>query len=118
VILNHVGNPRHESTIVRAIERHCGIPVLGALPRDDHLVIRERHLGIVPLQEQAEAATIIDRIGGVIRQYTDVGRILDIARGADRLPRYARNDEGASAGSAFYPVIARSTATKQSHEIK
>jgi cobyrinic acid a,c-diamide synthase len=92
VILNHVGNPRHESTIVRAIERHCGIPVLGALPRDDRLVIRERHLGIVPLQEQAEAATMIDRIGGVIRQYADVGRILEIARGADRLPRFARND--------------------------
>ena len=98
VILNHVGNPRHESTIVRAVEQHCGIPVLGALPRDDRLVIRERHLGIVPLQEQAEAATMIDRIGGVLRQYTDVGRILEIARGADRLPRRCdpRNDSGAS----------------------
>jgi len=97
VILNHVGNPRHESTIVRAIERHCGIPVLGALPRDDRLVIRERHLGIVPLQEQAEAATMIDRIGSVLRQYADIDRILEIAR----------IDKGD-------PVIARSAATKQS----
>ena len=80
VILNHVGNPRHEQTIVKAVEHHCGIPVLGAIPRDDRLVIRERHLGIVPLQEQAEAATIIDRIGAVVRQYTDIDRILDIAR--------------------------------------
>jgi cobyrinic acid a,c-diamide synthase len=114
VILNHVGNPRHETTIVRAIERHCGIPVLGALPRDDRLVIRERHLGIVPLQEQAEAATMIDRIGGVVRQYSDIGRILEIARGADRLPRFARNDEDASAWSPSYPVIVRSAVTKQS----
>jgi len=97
VILNHVGNPRHESTIVRAIEHHCGIPVLGALPRDDRLVIRERHLGIVPLQEQAEAATMIDRIGSVLRQYADIDRILEIAR----------IDKGD-------PVIARSAATKQS----
>jgi len=94
VILNHVGNPRHESTIVRAIEHHCGIPVLGALPRDDRLVIRERHLGIVPLQEQAEAATMIDRIGSVLRQYADIDRILDIARGSVGLPRRCapRND--------------------------
>jgi cobyrinic acid a,c-diamide synthase len=87
VILNHVGNPRHESTIVSAVERHCGIPVLGALPRDDRLAIRERHLGIVPLQEQAEAATMIDRIGSVLRQYADIDRIVEIAREADRLPR-------------------------------
>jgi len=97
VILNHVGNPRHETTIARAIEQHCGIPVLGALPRDDRLAIRERHLGIVPLQEQAEAATVIDRIGGVFRQYADVGRIVEIARGADGLPRFARNDRGTAA---------------------
>ncbi|MCX5994281.1 MAG: cobyrinate a,c-diamide synthase, partial [Chloroflexi bacterium] len=98
VILNHVGNPRHESTIVKAIERHCGIPVLGALPRDDRLAIRERHLGIVPLQEQAEAATMIDRIGSIVRQYADIGRIVEIARGADRLPRRRapRNDSGTS----------------------
>ena len=114
VILNHVGNSRHETTIARAIEQHCGIPVLGALPRDDRLIIRERHLGIVPLQEQAEAATMIDRIGGVIRQHADVGRIVEIARGADGLPRFARNDGDASAESAIYPVIARNAATKQS----
>jgi cobyrinic acid a,c-diamide synthase len=107
VILNHVGNPRHEQTIVKAVEHHCGIPVLGAIPRDDRLVIRERHLGIVPLQEQAEAVTMIDRIGAVLRQYADIDRILEIARGSHRLPRFARNDDGD-------PVIASSAATKQS----
>lgn len=85
VILNHVGNSRHERTVVRAVEQHCSIPVLGAIPRDDRLVIREQHLGIVPLQEQAEAATIIDRIGSVLRQYADIDRILNIARSGQAL---------------------------------
>ncbi len=107
VILNHVGNPRHERTIVRAIERYCGIPVLGAMPRDDRLAIRERHLGIVPLQEQAEAATMIDRIGSVLKQYADIDRILDIARGPERLPRSNRDDNGSH-------IIVKNAAMKQS----
>jgi len=116
--------------------------VLGALPRDERLSIRERHLGIVPLQEQAEAAAMIDRIGGIFKQHSDIDRILNIAHGADRLPRRCapRNDsdtaviavsrscepkarqvatkqsssDQAVAGSAPPYVIARSNATKQS----
>jgi cobyrinic acid a,c-diamide synthase len=106
VILNHVGNPRHERTITRAIEQHCGIPVLGAIPRDDRLAIRERHLGIVPLQEQAEAATMIDRIGSAVKQYVDIKRVLSIAGGS--------RSSTCSSGSKNNPVIARSAATKQS----
>ena len=107
VILNNVGNARHESTIVKALEHHCGIPVLGALPRDVRLSIRERHLGIVPLQEQAEAAAMIDRISSIFMKHTDIDRILDIARESVGLLRFARND-------SVEVVIARSAATKQS----
>jgi cobyrinic acid a,c-diamide synthase len=114
VILNNVGNPRHQRTIVKALEQHCGIPVLGALPRDERLGIRERHLGIVPLQEQAEAAAMIDRMGSMFKKYTDIDRILNIARGADRLPSFARNDEVNGRNDSFEIVIARSKATKQS----
>jgi len=136
VILNHVGNSRHERSVVRAIEQHCSIPVLGAIPRDDRLVIRERHLGIVPLQEQAEAATIIDRIGSVLRQHADIDRILNIARNVTELPgavtgrdtiqhgdsfreslrlrRSARNDSGDPSDVNSNPMVARSVATKHS----
>ncbi len=111
VILNYVGNPRHERTIVKAIDQYCGIPVLGALPRDDRLAIRERHLGIVPLQEQAEAATMIDRIGSSVSQYVDIDRILGIARGSERSMRPARGDNGNH-------IIASNAATSQSRRIE
>jgi cobyrinic acid a,c-diamide synthase len=89
--------------------------VLGALPRDERLSISERHLGIVPLQEQAEAAAMIDRFGGIFKKHCDIDRILDIARGADGLPRSARNDEVNDRNDGLEMVIARSTATKQSN---
>ncbi|MEJ5199905.1 MAG: AAA family ATPase, partial [Anaerolineae bacterium] len=39
VILNNVARGRHEDKLRAAIEGHCGIPVLGALPRDEALSI-------------------------------------------------------------------------------
>jgi cobyrinic acid a,c-diamide synthase len=110
VILNYVGNPRHERTITKAIEQYCGIPVLGALPRDERLAIRERHLGIVPLQEQAEAATMIDRIGSAVKQYVDIQRILSIAHVPEE-SNPVRNNRSAS-------VISTQAVTRQSISIK
>ena len=37
--------------LVRAIERYCGLPVVGVLPRDERLAIPDRHLGLVPRGE-------------------------------------------------------------------
>ena len=51
MILNNVAQGRHETRLRRAIEQHCGLPVLGALPRSDEVTIPDRHLGLVPLAE-------------------------------------------------------------------
>jgi len=37
VILNNVSGNRHERKLVMAVEQHCGIPVLGVIPRDTNL---------------------------------------------------------------------------------
>ena len=51
VILNQVGNSRQESKQRSAIEHHCGIPVLGAIPRSTAFRIKERHLGLLTIHE-------------------------------------------------------------------
>jgi cobyrinic acid a,c-diamide synthase len=107
VILNNVAGQRHRDKLVKAIEQHCGIPVLGCIPPDKGLALKERHIGIVPFIEQEGSAGIIENACAVIENNVDLDRILDIARGADRLLSFARND-------GFEFVIARSNATKQS----
>ena len=52
VVLNHVARSRHETRLRQAIENHCHIPVVGAIPRDDNLTIPDRHLGLVPRAEE------------------------------------------------------------------
>ena len=51
VILNNVAQNRHEAKLRQAIEHHCRLPVVGALPRSQALTIPDRHLGLVPRAE-------------------------------------------------------------------
>ena len=88
VILNNVAGVRHVDTIVKALEQHCGIPVLGALPKDSSLNIKERHLGIVPLKEQVEADEMIERICSIFKNHADIDKIIEIARSAPEIPDF------------------------------
>ena len=60
VILNRVAGPRQESKLRAAIERYSDLPVLGAIDRDPRLVIEERHLGLVPGNEDSDDPPSID----------------------------------------------------------
>ena len=80
VILNYVSGRRHEEKLRDAVERHCGIPVVGNLHRDPNLVIAERHLGLIPSPESEEAATLVERIGEKLGPSLDLDRILSIAK--------------------------------------
>jgi len=82
VILNYVSGARHEEKLRGAVEQHCGIPVVGSIPRDPDLIIAERHLGLIPSRESDEADSLIERIGHKVESHLDLNKILTIARGA------------------------------------
>ena len=75
VILNRVGSTRQEEKQKNAIERFCKVPVLGAIPRDNDLVLPERHLGLTTVGETADADSFIRRAGERIAHYCDMERI-------------------------------------------
>jgi len=77
VILNFVGGARHESKLRAVIEHYTDIPVLGAVPRDDTLVIDERHLGLEPANEAEAADTRIAQLATAIEQHIDLGVLLE-----------------------------------------
>jgi len=108
VILNNVAGQRHRGKLVNAIEKHCGIPVLGCIPSVKGLALKERHIGIVPFIEQEDSARIIDNACAVIESNVDLDRVIAIASSA--LPDVV-------ASSTPPDVIARSAATKQSQNI-
>jgi cobyrinic acid a,c-diamide synthase len=80
VILNYVSGRRHEEKLRGAVEQHCGIPVVGSIPRDPDLQIAERHLGLIPSPETSEAVSLVERIGKKLEPHLDLEGILAIAK--------------------------------------
>ena len=62
VIFNRVSGPRHIEKLKDAVESHCSIPVLGAVPKDPALSIAERHLGLIPSGEREYSESIVEAI--------------------------------------------------------
>ncbi len=89
VILNQLGGSRHEAKLRAVIEHYTDIPVLGAVHHDDSLGIVERHLGLVPSNEAAEADAKIGAIAARVAAQVDLDRLLALAASAPALPEVA-----------------------------
>ena len=94
VILNKVARPRHESMLRAAIEKYCGLPVLGVLPKGSKFNIPDRHLGLIPAAEDSELAAMVDEAGQLAGEYLDLDRIMAVAAQAAPL-----DDAGAPGGA-------------------
>ena len=82
VILNRVGSPGHENLLREALQP-LGVPVLGALRRDDSITWRDRHLGLIPVVEaSAETSRSIGRLAEAITVSLDLPAIVQVARSA------------------------------------
>lgn len=81
VVLNRVAGPRHERILRNSIEYHCGIPVLGALPKQRKQRFPERHMGLVPTFEHNWAHEAVAFIQGLAEKYMDLDAIVQVAEG-------------------------------------
>ncbi len=79
VILNRVAGPRHENILRKSIEHHCGISVLGAVPRLGKQNFPERHMGLVPMPEHGWAKDSIAAASQTALQYLDLDALAEIA---------------------------------------
>jgi len=86
VILNKVGSERQTAKLRQALERYTDIPVLGAVGRDEGIVVRERHLGLTTPGETAESDAIIGSARDAVARCVDLTRIREIAATAQALP--------------------------------
>jgi cobyrinic acid a,c-diamide synthase len=84
VVLNRAGSARNDAEIARALDR-AGLPVLGALPRDEAISAPSRHLGLVPADERDASAAMIARLGELVARHLDLDALLAVARNAPAL---------------------------------
>ncbi len=79
VILNRVAGNRHESILRTSIERHCGVKVIGSVPKLDQEDFPERHMGLIPTPEHALVAHSIKTAAETVNRYVDLKAVLTIA---------------------------------------
>ncbi|MCG7995094.1 MAG: hydrogenobyrinic acid a,c-diamide synthase (glutamine-hydrolyzing) [Candidatus Thiodiazotropha taylori] len=83
VILNQVGGSRHQSKLIQVVEHYTDIPVLGAVQADPELQIVERHLGLIPSNEEQSSEKLINKLAETAKTNVDLERFLEIANGAE-----------------------------------
>jgi cobyrinic acid a,c-diamide synthase len=100
VVLNRVGSDRHEQLCRSALEA-AGVPVLGAIRRDDAVATPSRHLGLVPAAErEAEAVAAVERLGALVARACDLEALVRLARSAPPLDATPWNPRAAVHGPA------------------
>ena len=85
VILNRLGGSRHEAKLRAVVEHYTDVPVLGAVAEDSDLAVAERHLGLMPSNEHAQADALVQRIGQRIAQQVDLTQVRSLAASAPPL---------------------------------
>ncbi len=82
IVLNQVAGPRHRNIVTHSIEHHCGIPVVGAIPKLRQENFPERHMGLTPSVEHPAALAAIKSAAKAINEHVDKAAILAIAQKA------------------------------------
>lgn len=85
VILNKLAGERHRKVITDSIEKSCGVPVLGAIPRldSDAGLIPGRHLGLVTPSEFESDKKLENRLYEIAENYLDLNEIIKMASDAE-----------------------------------
>ncbi|MEN6468462.1 MAG: cobyrinate a,c-diamide synthase [Smithella sp.] len=82
VILSRVNGSRHAAVIRQSIEEYTGLPVYGTVPRLTDLPFVQRHMGLIPPEEQNGMPRAMEKAGAIARDYLDIPGLLRVARSA------------------------------------
>ncbi|MCL4542586.1 MAG: hydrogenobyrinic acid a,c-diamide synthase (glutamine-hydrolyzing) [Deltaproteobacteria bacterium] len=80
VILNKVHSKRHEKNLIKAINYYTDLKVVGNIPNDPELSIKQRHLGLLSTLAGKDIENLVFNISSKILNCLDLEGIIDISR--------------------------------------
>lgn len=83
VILNKVGGSRHEQKLISALAEYTDFKILGSIRKSADLIIDERHLGLMPSNENKDSQDIINTLASVVQDSVDLSQISNMSKGSD-----------------------------------
>lgn len=84
LIVNRLGSDSHQAIVAEALSR-LGVPVFGYMRRSETLGVSERHLGLVPVSEETEAAARVRAMRIQVERSIAIEELIKTARSAPPL---------------------------------
>ncbi|MFO7965811.1 MAG: cobyrinate a,c-diamide synthase [Desulfobacterales bacterium] len=107
IVLNRVAGSRHERILTQTINHHCGIPVIGAVPKIPDKIFPERHMGLVPTPEHEWAKEAVEKTALIAEQHIDLDAVVDIAGRHSARPPHTAAISGCTAEPSLQVEKAR-----------
>lgn len=85
VILNNVSSSSHFSLLKEAIETHTNVRVVGYLKKNEELILKDRHLGLVTANEIDDLQRKVEILANEVEETIDLELLLDIANEASEI---------------------------------
>ncbi|MFQ5430939.1 MAG: cobyrinate a,c-diamide synthase [Nitrospinota bacterium] len=85
VILNKVKSGRQEQKLRAVINRYCDVEILGCIRKTTDMELVERHLGLVPIEEDDCLKPFINNIRMQISYSVNLDKVMEIASSAPEL---------------------------------
>jgi cobyrinic acid a,c-diamide synthase len=76
VVFTFTGSQRHYNYLKDAVTQHCTTPCLGHFPRNDAIVMPERHLGLTTADEHVISGATRDTLAAMVDQGLDMEQLL------------------------------------------
>jgi cobyrinic acid a,c-diamide synthase len=87
VILNNLGGSRHESKLRMVLEHYTDVPVIGAVHKQEQLKIVEKHLGLIPSNEDQHAKQKIQSICQTVKESVNLEQLINLTKQSFTAPQ-------------------------------
>ena len=103
VIFSKTGSERHYQYLKEAVDRYCDTPCLGHLPRNDALVMPERHLGLVTADEARIDQTAQSELIGMVEDHMNLSKWIQPLDPVTQTVAHDPESPNRSADTQLYP---------------
>ncbi len=93
VIFTKIGGVRHYEYLKTAVEQSCDTPCLGFMPRNEKIVMPERHLGLVTAEELCISKNVLSLLTKMVEDHIDMDKLIKSLHPIDNLPGLKQNPD-------------------------
>jgi len=80
IVLNNAGSIYYRTLLKQCLEEELGVKVLGCIPAEKNIKMPERHLGLLPAEENSELQTSISLMADLVEREIDLECLVEMAK--------------------------------------